>query len=180
MPDKVIPIPATNATKYFSHREAWGRIDRAIAHGFFLEAVTLEESIMSDRLTSYFKKVGVLDSNENKFVAFGRLIQMLKQHEPGPIRDPLKNPRFENLQESLQKWKDERNHVVHGIVKSAGEVHHDVIDFFCEAERIAREGKLIAESLNNWYRRYKDRAKAMTKKAEKMADAVAAESIQHD
>lgn len=180
MPHKAVPIPENNAAKYFSHREAWGRISRAIGHGFYLEAVTLEESVISDRLHSYFCKTGVLDPASTKFISLGKLIELLCKHETDPICDPLRAPRFTNLQQTLKKWKNDRNHVVHGIVKSAGVKHDDVLDFFKEAERIAREGEQIANSVNNWYRRYKDREKAAAKKSEKKAKPAATKKAVHE
>ncbi len=42
-----------NAAKYESYREAWSRIDAACENQFFLEAITIEESIISDRIISY-------------------------------------------------------------------------------------------------------------------------------
>lgn len=161
---KLIPIPDGNAPKYFSYREAWGRIRRAIGHGFYLEAVTLEESIISDRLVSYFRRTGVMDPDSNKFISLHQLIEKLKKQVPEPIRDPLKEPRFENLQQSLSEWKDKRNHVVHGIVKSSGNSLSDVENFLEEAKQIAIEGEQIALSVNNWYRRIKDKDKTKARK----------------
>lgn len=45
-----------NGAKYLSYREAWARIKLARRQGFFLEAVTIEESIISDRLLSFLEK----------------------------------------------------------------------------------------------------------------------------
>ena len=39
-----------NARKYDAYREAWTRIKQAQKNGFFLEAITIQESIISDRL----------------------------------------------------------------------------------------------------------------------------------
>lgn len=161
---KPIPIPENNAAKYFSHREAWGRIKGSIANGYYLEAVTLEESIISDRLQSYFCKIGAPEVASTKFISLGRLIELLCKHEQDPICDPIREPRFTNLQQALRNWKNERNHVVHGIVKSAGVKHDDVLDFFKEAKRIADEGEQIAKSVCNWYRRFKDKQKTAQKK----------------
>jgi len=161
--ERIVPIPETNAAKYFSHREAWGRIKRAIANGYYLEAVTLEESVISDRLLSYFARIGIPEPSSNRFISLGKLIEQLRKHVPEPICDPIREPRFTNLQKSLLDWKNDRNHVVHGIVKSAGDKHDDVLDFFREAERIAREGEQIAKSVNNWYRRLKDRERSRKK-----------------
>jgi hypothetical protein len=49
-----------NVVKYLSYREAWTRIKQAQEQGFYLEAVTLEESIITDRLISYLVGVGAI------------------------------------------------------------------------------------------------------------------------
>jgi|SRR5579871_1003630 len=59
---KPVPIPDANINQYFSYREAWGRIRRAKGHGYYLEAVTLEESIIADRLISFLVSAGKLDA----------------------------------------------------------------------------------------------------------------------
>ena len=41
---------AGNASKYYSYREAWTRIKLAQENGFYLEAIAIQESIISDRL----------------------------------------------------------------------------------------------------------------------------------
>ena len=57
---KAVPIPDGNGPKYFSYREAWGRINKAQAYGFYLEAVTLHESIIADRLISFLVYAGAI------------------------------------------------------------------------------------------------------------------------
>ena len=42
-----------NASKHYSYREAWARIRLAQQHGFFLEAIAIQESIITDRLIGY-------------------------------------------------------------------------------------------------------------------------------
>jgi len=55
-----IPVPHSNAMRYFSYKEAWVRIKKAQGSGFYLEAVTLEESIIADRLISFLVYVGAM------------------------------------------------------------------------------------------------------------------------
>jgi hypothetical protein len=87
----IIPIPENNAAKYFSYREAWGRIKRAIGHGFYLEAVTLEESIMSDRLISYLCRIQILEADEKtERKNFNELIQKWQKQVPIAI-EPVCN-----------------------------------------------------------------------------------------
>jgi hypothetical protein len=63
---------------------AFGWMKRALAHGFYLEAVTIAESVISDRLISQLCRLGALDpgvSMESKARAFsgcaweGRLLR---------------------------------------------------------------------------------------------------------
>jgi hypothetical protein len=49
-----------NVANHLSYREAWARIGAARGHGFCLEAVTLVESMITDRLVSYSVGVGAL------------------------------------------------------------------------------------------------------------------------
>lgn len=81
-----IPIPDANANKYFSYREAWGRIKRARGLGYHFEAVTLEEGIIADRLISYLVGAGELKvGTPPDRYSFGRLIELWMISVPGPI-----------------------------------------------------------------------------------------------
>jgi hypothetical protein len=145
-----------NLPKFFSYAMAWGWIKRAIAHRFFLEAVTLEESIIADRLISYLCRVRALHPDRSlERLNFGNLIASWKKIVPAPITDPF----FPDLQCAADEWRKRRNHVVHGTVKSMpGSVHHDIGTFKEEAERCAKDGQRIAMSICNWCEREKRKA----------------------
>jgi hypothetical protein len=68
--------PKGRIKKYLSYREAWSRIETAKDNGYYFEAVTLEESIICDRLISYLISSGVIDRPVagNNYPSFGRLI----------------------------------------------------------------------------------------------------------
>lgn len=55
-----------NYTKYESHKYAFDQIDLAIEKGLFLEAITIEESILADRLISFLQLDGK-EINANRF-----------------------------------------------------------------------------------------------------------------
>lgn len=151
--EKFVPIPDGNTAKYFSYIEAWGRIRKSIGHGFFLEAVTLEESIISDRLISYLVRVRAvkLDATLER-QSFASLIKTWKSHVPEAISDSF----FADLQTSIDEWRERRNKVVHSMVKSVpGADHQDILDFKKEAEFVALQGERLAKSLCNWYKKIK-------------------------
>lgn len=152
--------PAGNAAKHFSYREAFGRIKGSIAHGYYLEAVTLEESIISDRISSYLVIVGEAESDSKlERESFAKLITRWRGCVPKSIVDD----HFCDLQISVDEWRNRRNKIVHGIVKShPGAAPPDVLDFKREAELAARQGERLAKSVCNWYVREKARIKRST------------------
>ena len=103
--EALVPVPAGNAAKYFSYREAWGRIRKSIAHGYHLEAVTLEESIMSDRLSSYLVRVGAVGPDAKlERESFAKLIKNWRSCVPEPISDA----HYSDLQMAVDAWRSRR------------------------------------------------------------------------
>jgi hypothetical protein len=86
---QAVPIPRGNADKYFSYSEAWVRIKKARGSGFYLEAVTLQESIIADRLVSFLVCVGEIQADfQIEKCSFGQLIQLWRKRVPQPIPVP--------------------------------------------------------------------------------------------
>jgi len=143
-----------NTNKHISYKEAWERIDSAIKQKFYFEAVTICESIISDRLISYLQ--GVDESSEDRSRhPFAKLIkdwQRLGQTEI-PNR----------LSEDVDNWRYERNMVVHNLVKSApGAPTEDLQSFLQRAEKAAKDGARLARKVSNWHRQQLRKHKAAT------------------
>jgi imidazolonepropionase-like amidohydrolase len=151
-----VPVPDRNANKYFSYSEAWVRIKKAHGSGFFLEAVTLEESIIADRLMSFLVCVGEIQAESRaEKCSFGQLIQLWTRRTPQPI--PVQY--FPDLCSAVDEWRKHRNRVVHGMVKSMpGAQHGDVLDFLKEAEFVAFQGKALAHAVSDWVKKAKKRS----------------------
>jgi hypothetical protein len=82
-----------NVEKYDSYREAWARIRQAQDSGFFLEAITIQESIISDRLISFLSRPGashsfINSSDKKKFLSLNELIQAWKKECSEEIEYP--------------------------------------------------------------------------------------------
>jgi hypothetical protein len=147
------PIPDRNANKFFSYSEAWVRIKKARGSGFYLEAVTLQESIIADRLVSFLVCIGEIQSESLvEKCSLGQLIQLWTKRVPQPI--PVQY--FADLRSAVDEWRKHRNRVVHGMVKSMpGAQHGDVLDFIKEAEFVAFQGEALAHSVSDWVRKAK-------------------------
>lgn len=144
--------PKGNVAKHLSYREAWSRIKKALEQGFYLEAVTLEESIITDRLISHLVGVGaVRRAVELKdYPGFAQLIQKWKIQNP----DPIDTQDYCDLQTAVDEWRRRRNKVVHGMVKShPGTATDSIMDFLEEAKLTAEQGKMLARAVSNWVRK---------------------------
>jgi hypothetical protein len=147
-----------NAPKYQSYKEAWRRIDSAMAGGFFFEVVTICESIISDRLLSFVR--GVTQANDiGTNTNFSQLIRLWRENVQ--IQSPESS--LEELIDRVDRWRKERNKMVHGFVKSLpGTATMPVNQFLADAQKAADEGMKLARMVSAWHRselrQYRSRA----------------------
>lgn len=91
------------------YRAAYARINEAMDAGYNLEAITLIESLLSDRLES---RATFLAQRDRSFLALGAVITELRNLE-----------KDEELRAIVQRdavvWKDERNRALHEMAKLA-------------------------------------------------------------
>lgn len=146
-----------NQQKYLNYKEQFKRLNRAIANGFNLEAMFIAYSIMEDRSESVLKHAGKYD----------RYIEKLKGRNPSidsKIKEILKCRsdrkdlmyRYfsDELLDNILDWKDERNRIVHALLKQ--ELTSE------ELENLALQGKEYARQFCNRatnYRRALERVK---------------------
>lgn len=147
-----------NSLKYHSYREAWARISQAQENGYYMEAISIVESIISDRLLSYLIGVGVI-SIESKEKAertfFGQLIDQWRKHLKERNEDSAGAAL--TLVTEIDKWRSSRNQAVHGIVKSfPGDPTIDITEFLTLAKNAASEGERLARAICVWHKRVKN------------------------
>jgi hypothetical protein len=138
--------------KYLSYREAWARIKEAIKAGFYLEAVTLEESIISDRRISHLVGIGAIKRQEklHQYPGLGGLISKWKQQETILDWTPADSC---SLQTAVDDWRNRRNAVVHGMVKShPGTPTEDIADFLELSREAVRCGEKLARAVCRWHK----------------------------
>jgi hypothetical protein len=146
-----------NKKKYHSHREAWARINQAIDEGFYFEAVTIEESIITDRLISHLVGVGAIEREEepDDYGTFRDLLVAWRNAGSHPIQ----KGGFEDLQDATFNWKNQRNTVIHQIAKSSpGDPTEPIDDFLETAKDTAEKGKELARAIDHWHSRMKANA----------------------
>jgi hypothetical protein len=145
-----------NKPKHLSYTKAWDRINAAIEADFNLEAITIEESIISDRLLSYVRGVDP-SSKFHERSGLGELITLWRKL----AGSSLIKPDGSDLGKTTDEWRKKRNNAVHGLVKSApGTPTMAPDDFFELARQAAQEGKKLAREIQNWHRRTLKKAKS--------------------
>ena len=148
-----------NKIKGASFTYAFGRINEAIKREFYLEAVTLAESVISDRLYSFVKhheaiptnpsKLGVKEKKARKKTGFQELIRKAQKLSTTSVTTKSGDDMFA----ALDTWRDQRNQCVHSVAKSEpGEPTINVDEFVAMARVSAIEGKKLARLVCDWHR----------------------------
>jgi hypothetical protein len=132
-----------NMIKYKAYKYSFQRMNSALKARFFLEAVMIEESILSDRLLSVLVKNNLLSAKE--MTSFSSFSFLIKKSRELPIP-------FNQLAE-LDAWRMKRNRVAHAIAKSQpGEPTITTSAFRELAEDTAKQGKYLCDAVKKWSR----------------------------
>lgn len=95
--------------RYLRYRLAFERLDEALEEGWLLEAISLEESIISDRLLSALLS---LTGQNSASKSFNVLINQAKEAFVANGGDPEAS-----LFDKLHQWRRDRNECVHAFCK---------------------------------------------------------------
>lgn len=129
------------------YEHAARRVNRALREGFWVEAIALEEAMISDRLESL---LSVSLKRPQSFETLGPLLRALRKASPALLDEELLN--------DLDAWRQRRNAAVHQMVKvpdgdTKGWAHR-----LRDARAAAEEGKLLFRRLDAALKRAKRRA----------------------
>jgi hypothetical protein len=115
------------------------RISKAIADSYFLEAVTLQESIISDRLALFLHHQG----NKSDSKTLNKLILSVQKHHK------------HELFEKIDIWRGQRNKAIHGLVRSSPFDNLIGLNTFDElAKETAIEGEKLVIEIVKWFDEY--------------------------
>ena len=142
-----------NKYKHDAYKEAFARIKAANESNFFLEAVAIQEAIISDRLKSHLGHLGILP--KKKHPTLHDLVKAWKREIQG------KNIVLEiKIADEVDQWRVLRNQAVHGLVST-----RSVNDFLESAEAAARTGEILARVVCDWQKGEVRKAKKLNIKS---------------
>jgi hypothetical protein len=134
--------PEIAALKRELHRQANGSLSAAIDNGFWIEAISIAESLMSDRIESYFQK----NHERRRITTLGSWSYELMKSDCLAKKDV-------ELFKRVHAWAKKRNLATHELVK-VSEGHMGAWEErVAECKRVAMEGKRLSAEVNNWSRR---------------------------
>ncbi len=138
-----------NMPKYYTYRYAIDQINKAIDAGFFLEAITIEESIIVDRLYRFCWDNGLTKLASE--ATLGTVETFIKR-----IPDEIQRAEQIDFLDELGRFRQNRNTCLHQIAKSEpGEPTMPFEDFIDRARSTATEGRVLMKKISNWAKRYK-------------------------
>lgn len=125
------------------------KLKRALAGGFFYEAVLIEYAMLEDRTESALRHAGVKTENAKGFpLMLNEKLNKIKSNSR--FRDPyIKKRLSDELIEAVREWKRKRDALTHALMKRPPD--NDA------AEAVAREGADLVKTLENKVRSVNDR-----------------------
>lgn len=144
-----------NTQKYSNYRIQMGRMKKALANQFYLEAIFIEYAIMEDRLESVLRHSGNWKPKPGTFPSLDfkrKKIAKLAEEKKSLIRKYFSA----ELTDSIEVWKNERNRVIHALMKQS--LHTG------DLKTIALQGETLTKLLCNKSTQY---TRALERLAEK-------------
>jgi hypothetical protein len=155
-----------NVGLYERYRASWERIKGSLEAGYYFEAIAIEESIISNRLTSFLHGVGDVSEAEAAgvdakgkpyFLSFNDLISRWRKRVK---QDVTWESRLDLINE-VDGWRLQRNKALHALAKSfpGKEPEVGTEEFIAMAKQTAIAGAELARAVSNWHKRQRTRAK---------------------
>lgn len=146
-----------NTQKYTNYRIQMGRMKKALANQFYLEAIFIEYAIMEDRLESVLRHSGNWKPKPGTFPSLDfkrKKIAKLAEEKKSLIRKYFSA----ELTDSIEVWKNERNRVIHALMKQS--LHTG------DLKTIALQGEALTKLLCNKSTQYNRALERLAEKEE--------------
>ena len=148
--------PPPNHEKRERYAYAFEQIKRASEAGFYIEVVAICESIITDRLQSNAVGTGAVKwpQKEDGYLSLGGIIGKLRSKLPSSPEASTSENRIDTAQmlDDIDAWRNSRNAILHGLVKSEPGTSLGTVDEFRKMARHSAEGgKDLARMAIRWH-----------------------------
>lgn len=153
--EKYMEQISDNMQKYANYKTQMGRLKKALSYQFYLEAIFIEYAIIEDRLESVLRHGGNWNPKPGTFPTLDskrKKIAKLAEEKKNPIRKYFPA----ELTDSIEIWKNERNRVIHALMKQA--LHTG------DLRKIAIDGEALTKQICNKSTQYNRALERLTEK----------------
>lgn len=135
--------------RHQTYRHVIEQYHLAMSKGFYIEAISLMESLIGDRLESLANELS--NSDTYSFYTLERLLTFLcGRNQVLSLSEKLKD-----VLNEISVWKNERNKAIHEMAK---EINHSFADNYDALEETADEGYTLFRELDNAIREYRQQS----------------------
>lgn len=145
-----IDTEGVGMARYQRYHDAIGRYKEAIDAGFYIEAISLMESLITDRLNSLLGQL--LNANETGKAIPNKLINKisLAQREIAKIQgDNTDFKKLIDILERIDDWRDKRNDAIHGMAQLGEDINRPFSDDYAKFKGVAKEADPLFDDFSN-------------------------------
>lgn len=107
-------IVLDNMGKYGNYKEQMGRLKKAMNAGFYIEAIAIEYAVIEDRMESILRHSNKFNPDKHTTLTKKlNRVSEIQRNKTGLLRKYI----TEELIEEIHEWKNNRNPVVHALLK---------------------------------------------------------------
>ena len=133
----------TAQQRYLLYRAATEKLKSAFSAGFYIEAIAIIESLITDRLHARYSHLKGHSLEARGERSFGKLLSTLQAEE-----HKTKLKELHKIYGDIDRWRLTRNRAVHDAVKLNDGVQFLTFDErYKEAEQAAKDGKRLFNAL---------------------------------
>lgn len=149
-----------NQQKYENYKEQFQRLNKALANGFNLEAMFIEYAIMEDRTESVLHHAELWDayikSRKGHEPTINSKIQYIQKRATSGNK-LLAKYFSDDLLAQILVWKDERNRLIHALLKQQFE-HNEISKLAAKGNELVKALRSRSGSYNRAIERQKAKA----------------------
>ena len=137
----ILEDPDVGQKRYQLYKDSIEQFQKALSEGYFLECITLMESLIKDRLESIYNEIKHLDDTSKIPLA--------------NISDILDDLNEKELKDQLKEWTKKRNSAIHAMAKLQECAGLTFTDRYVSLRDIAIKGNELFKAIDSVIKKYR-------------------------
>lgn len=142
--DSMVP-----GARYMTYYSAIEQYQKAFQQGYYIECISLMESLIADRLESLANQI-----SSTKNYSYKPLERLLEYLLGTKQKDKL-NDELLNCLDDIKTWKDGRNMAIHEMAKLSEDLEESFQTRYNKLKKIADNGYKVFRKIDNSIRRFR-------------------------